>query len=237
MCVRLLSGPEFHSRRVLGSGASWDSVGDGSRLALATDASLYIVTVRSPRVWAVTHNTLAYVNVRLPKCPQLHFWNFATDQMVTKSSKYVTGICSSDRHFLLAAETDHSGQHSLIICNSIGTPVVSKMIDFVPTCLTVTDIYVIATDGCLMFLWAYCTTQVLFLFVVSSEYSCELCKHNLCLERAGQVDNDRSRFLWTKRQSLHCTDARRHTSCCRFARKMASRALSGFRRNTGYLCV
>lgn len=142
------------------AGASWDSVGDGSRLALATDASLYIVTVRSPRIWAATKNTIAYVNMRLPKGPQLCFWNFATEQYFSKPSKYVTGICSSDRHFLLAAETDQSGQHSMVLCDSIGTPVASRMIEFVPRCLTMTGAYVIATDGCLMFIWAYTTNQV-----------------------------------------------------------------------------
>lgn len=149
-----------HGNLSVHAGASWDSVGDGSRLALATDASLYIVTVRSPRIWAATKNTVAYVNTRLPKGPQLCFWNFATEQHFMKPSKHITGICSSDRHFLVAAETDQRGQHSMVLCNSIGTPVASRLIEFIPRCLTMTGSYAIATDGCLMFIWPYCKYQV-----------------------------------------------------------------------------
>ena len=142
------------------AGASWDSSGGGSRLALATDVALFIVSVKLPYMWTVCQSTMAYAHSVDPKGPKMCFWDMSTDETHSRPFKSVVALEASCKHLLIASEGDVPGQYALVLCDSIGTSLDSRPIRFLPQHVAMTATHAVATSGNTLYVWNYCNEEV-----------------------------------------------------------------------------
>ena len=161
------------------SAMSWE--GSGLRIALAVEAYIYFANIRPDYMWGAFGNTLAYAYNKPDRTDVcVTFWNMASNEKYTKYIKGVKFIKAAGDNCLLVIRNsapagappsagnedegeDDGGpkpkQHSLLLCNSIGSPVDTKYIDFVPAFVEMTPFHVIVSDYRSIYIWQY-RTQV-----------------------------------------------------------------------------
>ena len=161
------------------SAMSWE--GSGLRIALAVEAYIYFANIRPDYMWGAFGNTLAYAYKKPDRTDVcVIFWNIASNEKYTKFIKGVKFIkaagdnCvlvvrnsmpqgapprSSDDEDKVEGVSPKPNQHSLLLCNSIGSPVDTKYIDFVPVFVEMTPFHVVVSDYRSVYIWQY-RTQV-----------------------------------------------------------------------------
>ncbi|CAJ1415377.1 unnamed protein product [Effrenium voratum] len=152
------SGQHLRSLRVPGQNLrsiSWE--GSGLRLALAVDSHIFFANIRPDYLWGFFSRTLVYAVLRKERNEHVVvFWDTHSDEKYTKYIKHVTHIRSSEEYCVLVTKADDSsGQHIVIVCNDIGSPVDSKYMQLDPAHVAMTNSHVIATSEDVVYIWNY----------------------------------------------------------------------------------
>jgi WD repeat-containing protein 35 len=154
-------GSSGSSLREFLAGVTWH--GTGTKVAIATDHVLYILHVRPCYQWAACSDTLVYTyNVPNPHAhdERIMFWNTRTDERCPKSSKPVIGLSGCGSYCLLVTSADQLGQYSLIVCNTMGSPVDSRTIQFEPIHIQLTTSHAIVCSADLVYVWQFLSHEV-----------------------------------------------------------------------------
>lgn len=152
------TGQHLRTLRVPGQNLrsiSWE--GNGLRLALAVDSHIFFANIRPDYLWGYFSHTLVYAVLRRERSEHVVvFWDTHNDEKYTKYIKHVTHIKSSDEYCVLVTKADDaSGQHIVIVCNDIGSPVDSKYLHIEPLHVAMTNTHVIVASEDVVYLWMY----------------------------------------------------------------------------------
>ncbi|KAF6259424.1 intraflagellar transport protein [Scenedesmus sp. NREL 46B-D3] len=151
------AGEHLRSLRVPGGGINgicWE--GSGLRLALAVDSHIFFTSMRHSYLWAYFADTLVYAFTKPER--QEHcvmFWGTRSNERYAKYVKRVTHVSAAGDCCLLATKGEAPGEHILILCNSIGSPVDSKIIEMEPKFVWLTDCYAIAASEEVVYVWQF----------------------------------------------------------------------------------
>ena len=151
-------GQHLRTLKVPGSGISsisWE--GNGLRLALAVDSFIYFANVRPDYKWGYFNKTLVYAFLKPGKAEHTCvFWNSKTaEKNVIKSMPKLLHIATGGDNCVLVRKDESAGQHTLVLCNSIGSPIDSKYVDFEPVTVSMTSTHVVATSEDVVYVWQY----------------------------------------------------------------------------------
>ncbi|KAM7428718.1 WD repeat-containing protein 35 [Porites harrisoni] len=135
--------------------ACWE--GAGLRIALAVDSFIYFANIRPNYKWGYFSNTVVYAFNKPDR--QEHcvvFWDTKNGEKYVKYVRNLLSITASGDHCVLATRADDSsGQHVLVLCNAIGTPLDSKYIEIEPLFVAMTRSHVIASSREAFYSWQY----------------------------------------------------------------------------------
>lgn len=151
--VSLWVHPQVNGKEL--RGLSWE--GGSLRLALAVDTFIYFANVRVDYKWGYFGSTVVYA-FNKPERPEhvVVFWDTKINGRQIKYVKNLIGIAAGGDHCILSTRADdNSGQHVLILCNAMGTPVDSKYIDMEPTYIKMSKTHVVAASRNCIYIWNY----------------------------------------------------------------------------------
>ncbi|DAZ96060.1 TPA: hypothetical protein N0F65_005838 [Lagenidium giganteum] len=175
-------GRHLRSLRVPGSrieALAWE--GTGLRICLAVDSHIYFANIRPAYKWGFYATTLVYTYNRVDQVENVVvFWDVKSDERYVKCIKgllgikaagdncvLVTKICNEDmnNNGTVDAESGATNrteqqpfkeiQYSLILCDTIGSPIETKVIDFEPLFVSMTPRHVIAASTDAIYVWQY----------------------------------------------------------------------------------
>ncbi|TMW62517.1 hypothetical protein Poli38472_005135 [Pythium oligandrum] len=176
-------GRHLRSLRVPGSrieSLAWE--GSGLRICLAVDSHIYFANIRPAYKWGFYSNTLVYTYNRVDQVENcVVFWDTKSDERYIKYIKGLLNIKAAGDNCVLvtkiynedlgpadagAAEggttTAAAGsgafkeiQYSLILCDTIGSPIETKIIDFEPLFVSMTPRHVIVASTDAIYVWQY----------------------------------------------------------------------------------
>lgn len=144
---------------------SWE--GSGLRLALAVDSFIYFANVRPDYLWAYFHNVLVYAFPRPEKREHcIVFWDTESNERQVKYLKKLHFVRGAGENCVLVTyglsiddENRGMGQAkpvtTLILCNSIGSPVETKQVDIKPVFVQMTASHIIVASDELIYVWQY----------------------------------------------------------------------------------
>eukprot|EP00516_Mucochytrium_quahogii_P007622 CAMPEP_0203752874 /NCGR_PEP_ID=MMETSP0098-20131031/6733_1 /ASSEMBLY_ACC=CAM_ASM_000208 /TAXON_ID=96639 /ORGANISM=" , Strain NY0313808BC1" /LENGTH=1294 /DNA_ID=CAMNT_0050643241 /DNA_START=364 /DNA_END=4245 /DNA_ORIENTATION=- len=150
------------------SALTWE--GSGLRIALAVDSFIFFANIRLDYRWGFFSNTVCYAyNKPSRQDHSVVFWDTHSGEHHTKHIKHLVAVRAAGENCVLASRADDkvllknkkSGgstmvqQHSLVLCNAIGSPVDSKDISVNPVYLAMTACHVIAANEHAVYVWQY----------------------------------------------------------------------------------
>lgn len=137
------------------SSFSWE--GSGLRVTMSVENVIYFASIKPAHKWAFFSNTLAFASQKLDKSEySIVFWNTVTDEKYYRIVKKLVCIAGSGEHCVLASQNeDESGQFSLVLCNSLGSPVDSKTLHFEPLYLAMNNLHIVACSEDCVYVWQY----------------------------------------------------------------------------------
>lgn len=143
----------------MGAGLAWDH--RGVCLAVATDCTLFVAAVRINHMYVVCGDTLVYAHTaRTAHEHSLSFWNTRNGESHHKSTPAVLGLAASDRYVAVATSDGTWAKQSIVLHDSIGSPVDSRAVPFEPSMLAMTADHVVACSAELVYVWRFCTPEV-----------------------------------------------------------------------------
>lgn len=138
---------------------TWE--GGNLRIAIGVDSCLYFANIRPDYKWGYLSDTVVYSFQKADRVDHcLIFWEPTRDVKNVKYLKSLTMLCSGGDHCCLVTKSDEDGgQHVLVLCNAIGTPMDSRFIDFEPQFLCMTATHIIAASNNAIYVWQYTSTS------------------------------------------------------------------------------
>ncbi|KAH7484788.1 hypothetical protein PRIC1_004107 [Phytophthora ramorum] len=171
-------GRHLRSLRVPGSrieALAWE--GTGLRICLAVDSHIYFANIRPAYKWGFYANTLVYTYNRADQIENcVVFWDTKSDERCTKYIRGLLAIKAAGDNCVLVTKIynedmgtgevngqlvdDDQGvfkeiQYQLILCDTIGSPIESKIIDFEPLFVTMTSRHIVAASTDAIYVWQY----------------------------------------------------------------------------------
>lgn len=172
-------GRHLRSLRVPGSrieALAWE--GSGLRICLAVDSHIYFANIRPAYKWGFYANTLVYTHNRVDQIENcVVFWDTKSDERVTKGIKGLLGIKAAGDNCVLTTKIynedlgDGSGvgragdahdagafkeiQYQLILCDTIGSPIETKVVDFEPLHVAMTSRHIVSACTDAIYVWQY----------------------------------------------------------------------------------
>uniref|UniRef100_A0A6V7J502 Uncharacterized protein n=1 Tax=Bracon brevicornis TaxID=1563983 RepID=A0A6V7J502_9HYME len=140
---------------------SWE--GGSLRVALSVDSHIYFANIRPDYKWTYFSDTVVFTNERVTKdgvC--ITFWNTSNNSCCTKYVRSLIAVTSSGDHCTLAVRNNPEQQteeFSLIVCNTIATPIDTKCLDLEPLWITMTSSIVIAASKNNFVIWNFRTPK------------------------------------------------------------------------------
>ncbi|OQR99308.1 WD repeat protein 35 [Thraustotheca clavata] len=166
-------GRYLRSLKVPGSrieALAWE--GTGLRICLAVDSHIYFANIRPDYKWGYYGTTLVYSYNRpdqIENC--VVFWDTRSDERYIKYVRSLTAIKAGGENCVLCAKVVNenpvstensvdtpSKQYSLVLCDTIGSPMETKIIEFEPLFLYMTPKFVIAASTDAIYVWQYRTS-------------------------------------------------------------------------------
>ncbi|CEG49203.1 WD40 repeat protein [Plasmopara halstedii] len=175
-------GHHLRSLRVPGSrieALAWE--GTGLRICLAVDSHIYFANIRPAYKWGFYANTLVYTYNRIDQVENcVVFWDTKSDERCTKFIRGLLGIKSAGNNCVLVTKIDtenySSGEYygqpldddqrgfngmryQLILCDTIGSPIDTKVICLEPLYVTMTSRHIVVASLDAIFVWQYKNTS------------------------------------------------------------------------------
>uniref|UniRef100_K3WM41 Uncharacterized protein n=1 Tax=Globisporangium ultimum (strain ATCC 200006 / CBS 805.95 / DAOM BR144) TaxID=431595 RepID=K3WM41_GLOUD len=170
-------GRHLRSLRVPGSrieALAWE--GTGLRICLAVDSHIYFANIRPAYKWGFYSNTLVYTHNRVDQIENcVVFWDTKSDERYTKYIKGLVGIKAAGDNCVLVTKVYNEDlgelgvrpgdphdqgsfkeiQYHLILCDTIGSPIETKVIDFEPVHVSMTSRHIVAASSDAIYVWQY----------------------------------------------------------------------------------
>ncbi|RMX47135.1 hypothetical protein pdam_00018680 [Pocillopora damicornis] len=141
----------------------WNNCGSvlavaGVQRATGQEKDVNVVQFYTPfGEWGFFSNTVVYAFNKPDR--QEHcvvFWDTKNGEKYVKYVRNLLSITACGEHCVLATRADDSsGQHVLVLCNAIGTPLDSKYIEIEPLFVAMTRSHVIASSKEAFYSWQY----------------------------------------------------------------------------------
>lgn len=137
-------------------GCSWE--GNSLRLAMVVGSSIYFANIKSDYKWGYMSNeslVFAYQKAdRIDFC--VIFWDIKTDTKIIKYVKNLLAIRTCGEFCILITKAeDNSDTYSIILCNSIGSPVDNKIINIEPTHISMSKTHIVISSLDHLYCWQY----------------------------------------------------------------------------------
>ncbi|KAH9097856.1 hypothetical protein LEN26_016945 [Aphanomyces euteiches] len=174
-------GRHLKSLKVPGSkieALAWE--GTGLRICLAVDSHIYFANIRPDYRWGFYGTTLVYAYNRPDQVENcVVFWDTRSDERYIKYVKSLLAIKAAGDNAVLVSKVVNDNQqtisesvdgttttssmdaplpakqYSLVLCDTIGSPVETRMIDFEPLFLTMTPRHIVAASADAIYMWQY----------------------------------------------------------------------------------
>jgi WD repeat-containing protein 35 len=189
-------GRHLRSLRVPGSrieSLAWE--GTGLRICLAVDSHIYFANIRPAYKWGFYSNTLVYTYNRIDQIENcVVFWDTKSDDRYTKYIKGLLAIKAAGDNCVLVtkiynedvggelqggstgngnggggAEAFREIQYQFILCDTIGSPIESKVIDFEPLYVSMTPRHIVAASTDAIYVWQYRNSSAKLTGLVSGQ--------------------------------------------------------------------
>ncbi|CAG9828348.1 unnamed protein product [Diabrotica balteata] len=157
-------GEHLRTLKVPGNSISccvWE--GGSLRVALAVDSFVYFANIRPDYKWCYFKKTVVFSSFRSHKpgiC--LSFWDTSNNQCHTRWVAALLGIAGYGDHCIVATRSENEdalGKYSLILYNTLGTPVDGKYINIEPIGVTMNSYQVFAASKNNFIVWHYKTPK------------------------------------------------------------------------------
>jgi WD repeat-containing protein 35 len=151
-------GEHLHTLRVPGkklTALAWEAA--SLRMALAVDSYIYFANVRHDYKWGYFANTVVYYFKNHKKeNSSLVFWNISSGEKTVKSVKSLLLVATCEDSCLLVVKTESAeNEYALLLCNALGTPIVSKHIPYEPVDVSLSMSCVLLATNTTVYLWQY----------------------------------------------------------------------------------
>ena len=138
------------------TGITWE--GNSLRLAMIVGSSIYFANIKSDYKWGYMSNetlVFAYQKAdRIDFC--VIFWDTKTD---TKNIKYVKNLIAIRAYgefcVLISKVEDNNEQYSIVLHNSIGSPVDNKTINIQPDHISMSKTHIVIASAEHVYCWQY----------------------------------------------------------------------------------
>lgn len=136
---------------------TWE--GGGLRICVAVDSFLYFANIRPDYKWGYFHNTLVYSYNKAGLSDScVIFFDTKSNEKYTKIIPNLLLISAAGENCILCTiSPDDKNKYLLILCDTIGSPVDSKIIPIIPKKITMTQYHVIVTSNDEVYYWQYRT--------------------------------------------------------------------------------
>ncbi|OQR99052.1 WD repeat protein 35 [Achlya hypogyna] len=169
-------GRYLRSLKVPGSrieALAWE--GSGLRICLAVDSHIYFANIRPDYKWGYYASTLVYAYNRSDQVENcVVFWDTRSDERYIKNVRSLVAIKAAGDNCVLCSKlvndtlTNDSPtdmpqkQYSLVLCDTIGSPIETKVVDLEPLFLYMTPRFIVAAAVDAIYVWQYrsSTTKV-----------------------------------------------------------------------------
>lgn len=157
---------------------NWE--GNGLRLVITVDSLIYFANLRPSYKWCYLKNTIVYSYTKPTKNEQcIIFFDSKTGEKSIKYMKNLIGITGSGEYCVLIAQGDESKtvaqstsasalaarltnsklayqvQYAIVLCNSNGTPIEQKYIDFQPVYWCMSNTHILVSSKSYFYIWNY----------------------------------------------------------------------------------
>ncbi|KAF1331198.1 hypothetical protein FI667_g4547, partial [Globisporangium splendens] len=153
---------------------AWE--GTGLRICLAVDSYIYFANIRPAYKWGFYSNTLVYTHNRVDQIENcVVFWDTKSDERYTKYIKGLLGIKAAGDNCVLVTKVYNEDlgelgvrprdphdqgsfkeiQYHLILCDTIGSPIETKVIDFEPVHVSMTNRHIAVASSDAIYVWQY----------------------------------------------------------------------------------
>ncbi|KAK4871788.1 hypothetical protein RN001_015912 [Aquatica leii] len=145
------------------------------RIAFGIDSSVYFANIRPDYKWCYFKNTIVFSSGRLHKLGVcVSFWDTLNNQCHVQYVVALMDLAAFGNHCVLATRLDVDdpmGKFGLSLCNTAGTVVDAKFVDFEIKYVAMNAIYVAAASKTNYFLWQYRTPKTPTVNMKPSSYS------------------------------------------------------------------
>ncbi|KPI86477.1 hypothetical protein ABL78_4461 [Leptomonas seymouri] len=151
-------GIHLRTLRVAGKqcgGITWE--GDGLRVAIAVDSSVYFANVRLEYKYCYFKQTVVFSFTVPDKVEEtVMFWNVNSNERWTKSVRRLQYINACEDTCVLICRPDETQQQSMIqLVNNIGSPLDTRFIDIEPYTYSMNSSHVVCCGDENIYLWQF----------------------------------------------------------------------------------
>ena len=151
------TGYHWKSLRVPGTGInslSWE--GTGLRVSMAVESFMYFANVKLPVPWGYMNGTLVYAYHRPDRGDYcLTFWHIERGERIIKFIKRFIGLYTLNQYCVILMHTLEKGSCSILLCNSIGSPIETKTVHFEPVFISLSNTFVVAASKTIVYIWNF----------------------------------------------------------------------------------
>ena len=132
---------------------SWEQY--GQRLAITVDTALLFANIQPLYYWTYFNNTLVYSFPKAERDLCITFWDVDIDEKYLKYIKNVIAIKSAGEYCIIVTTAEEENLWAIVMCNSTGSPVNTKYLNFEPIFVSMSQTHVIACNAQTVYIWQY----------------------------------------------------------------------------------
>ncbi len=148
-------GVHLRTLRVPGAvtAISWEQY--GQRMAITVDVSLIFANIQPLYHWTYFNNTLVYAFPKPDRDLCIVFWDVEIDEKYIKYVKNLLALKSAGEYCVILTSSDEANVWALVLCNSTGSPVETKYLNFEPMYVAISRTHVVACSQHTVYIWQY----------------------------------------------------------------------------------
>jgi WD repeat-containing protein 35 len=132
---------------------SWEQY--GQRLAVTVDSALLFANIQPLYYWTYFNNTLVYAFPKPDRDLCITFWDIDIDEKYLKYIKNLIAIKSAGEYCVIVTTTEEDNLWALVMCNSTGSPVETKYLNFEPLFISMSRTHIVACNHQTVYIWQY----------------------------------------------------------------------------------
>eukprot|EP00826_Nyctotherus_ovalis_P057465 TRINITY_DN7856_c0_g3_i1.p2 TRINITY_DN7856_c0_g3~~TRINITY_DN7856_c0_g3_i1.p2 ORF type:complete len:489 (+),score=145.12 TRINITY_DN7856_c0_g3_i1:154-1620(+) len=132
---------------------SWEQF--GQRLAVTVDSALLFANIQPLYHWTYFNNTLVYSFPKADRDLCITFWDVDIDEKYLKYIKNLIAIKSAGEYCIIVTTAEEDNLWALVMCNSTGSPVETKYLNFEPLFVSMSRTHVAACNHQSVYVWQY----------------------------------------------------------------------------------